>query len=525
MENRLHNNLFINGTRSMKIKKYYLELITLALFLILLPLSLKVNFIQNDDWNRTLTTLEFIKGNFTLRPETANTFYLQGLLGMFFSLVTGSTKFPILTLVFSVLNFYIFAKIISKFFTQDKLSVLTLSFLFFLNPFHVYSIWGFMAENFYLFFTLLSVYFFLTATNSLKLKWLIASNIGVALGFFVKQVSIVTGIAYLCYLVASRKWKYALIQLVFTLGIILYYYFLFPRTEEMNVKDITLDKFKDLKFVFSLGWANLVYTAALSIPLVFLLVIKKITLRKTIILALSVVACLLLVNKYFNPNRIGPGEFPFIQNTFTRFGYYTMNIHGTAYQYRFIYDIFTNWQLVATLLAGLIPGIFIYYIRKQNNVFFYFFGGYMMLMLLISEMFDRYLLPAFPMFIFLALTLITPYKKIYNLFVLPFVLFLGILNYQYSMNFVLSNNYMFAKADELVKTEGITYSQISINRAWRKIHTGKSKVYTFSYDSPEIGNLEEKDYKMVLRHEVTFPFNLHINPYIYLYRNDANAKE
>ena len=126
------------------ITKYYLELCTVGVLLLLLPLSLKVNFIQNDDWNRTLTTQEFIKGNFTLRPETANTFYLQGIVGMIFYYITGSTRFPILTLVFSVLNFYIFGLIVKRHFTNTQLSVVLLTLLFFLNPFHIYSIWGFM---------------------------------------------------------------------------------------------------------------------------------------------------------------------------------------------------------------------------------------------------------------------------------------------------------------------------------------------------------------------------------------------
>lgn len=506
------------------ITKYYLELCTVGVLLLLLPLSLKVNFIQNDDWNRTLTTQEFIKGNFTLRPETANTFYLQGIVGMIFYYITGSTRFPILTLVFSVLNFYIFGLIVKRHFTNTQLSVVLLTLLFFLNPFHIYSIWGFMAENFYLFFTLFSFLFFFEQEKSRKIKYLIISNISIVLGFFVKQVSIVTALSYIVFYAVSRRWKLLIIQSFITLMVILYYYFLFPRTQEMNIKDITLDKLQNYKFIFSITWANLVYTTALTLPLFVIALYKNLASKKILWVIMAVIVSSLLVNKFFNPNIIGVGEFPYIQNTFTRFGFYSMNIYGTPYQYRFVYDIFTNWQLVSLLLAYTFSGIILINLKKSNSPQLYFYFGYLVLMILIVEMFDRYLLPLFPIFLLLLLKIIKEYKATYNVLVLPFVCFLVFINYQYSMDFVLSNNIMFNKAYEINKKENISLSQISVNRAWRKVYYGESKIYYFTYDSPEIGDLESKGYKMAEKLRIDYPLNIHINPYVYIYKNSQNIK-
>lgn len=92
------------------------------------------------------------------------------------------------------------------------------------------------------------------------------------------------------------------------------------------------------------------------------------------------------------------------------------------------------------------------------------------------------------------------------------------------MDFVLSNNIMFNKAYEINKKENISLSQISVNRAWRKVYYGESKIYYFTYDSPEIGDLESKGYKMAEKLRIDYPLNIHINPYVYIYKNSQNIK-
>lgn len=504
--------------------RYYLELFTLVLFLVLLPLSLQVNFIQNDDWNRTLTTQEFIKGNFTLRPETANTFYLQGILGMLFYFLTGSMRFPLLTLLFSVLNFYIFGQILKRHFGVSAISVLTLALLFFLNPFHIYSIWGFMAENFYLFFTLLSLLFFFEFEQRSSVKKLVIANVFCILGFFIKQVSLVTALSYIAYLGFGRKWKYLLIQVGITAALILYYYFLFPRTQEMHVKDITLEKITDFRFSFSLTWANLVYTVAFTLPLYFIALKRELTIKKILLLSVSIILSGIAVATFFNANSIGIGEFPYIQNTFTRAGFYSLNLHGQPYQHKFVYDMFTYWQLGGVLLAYTLMGLLSIHIRKLNTPVFYFYFGYLALMLLIVEMFDRYLLPVFPIFILLLLKIIKDYKRTDNLLVLPFVLFLGFINYQYSMDFVISNHLMFTKAQAISVQERVSFNQILVNSAWRKVYSGQAKVFRFSYDGPNSEELLTKGYRLVETLKVDYPFNTHLKPFIYIYKNDQNLK-
>jgi hypothetical protein len=108
---------------------------------------------------------------------------------------------------------------------------------------------------------------------------------------------------------------------------------------------------------------------------------------------------------YRNVHCIGIGEFPYIQNTFTRAGFYSLNLHGQPYQHKFVYDMFTYWQLGGVLLAYTLMGLLSIHIRKLNTPVFYFYFGYLALMLLIVEMFDSYLLPVFPIFILLLLVI------------------------------------------------------------------------------------------------------------------------
>ena len=123
------------------VKKYIpLVLLSTAVFLLFIPLINKVNFMQNDDWNRITSVARFMRGDFTLLPVTATTFYTQGLLGMVFSYVFGVSKLPFLTLLFSVLNLFIFSVILNRFFNLSRINSFLIGLFVFFNQFHIYSI-------------------------------------------------------------------------------------------------------------------------------------------------------------------------------------------------------------------------------------------------------------------------------------------------------------------------------------------------------------------------------------------------
>jgi hypothetical protein len=511
------------------LNEHLIGITAITLFLVILPLTLKINFNQNDDWNRTLTTKEFIKGNFELRDETANTFYLQGILGTIFYYITGSEKFPILTLIFSVLNFFIFAKIANDFYLSNKYKSILFGMLMFLNPFHVYSIFGFMAENFYLFFMLLSVYFFDLYRHRNRTSALVLSNLISIAGLFIKQVSIVTQMAFMVYLIVSRNVKGAIIQTGFTVASVVYYYFLFPRTGEMHTKDITAANLVRGDFVFSLTWANLIYLVIFLLPLIPLLIAHTGLLGrqswKSKALLIGTLAVLALgtyffYTEFFRPAAIGSAEFPFIKNTFTRFGFFTSNLHGTAYQFIGKHDLYSIWPDLAFAGVLFLAGIVAIYNKRLHTPYVYFMAGYLLLMVMITEMFDRYLLPIYPMFILLYLNLVKEQKLLQTLTIFGWVMFLGMLNYQYAMDFVLTNNYIWSKSREIMKKENLPGEEMSVNRAWKRIYPSQyPRTYYFSYDSPKVNEEFRDSYQLVDVKRIEYPLNMHVNPNIYLYKN------
>ena len=132
----------------------WIFLVSFVLFLSLLPAALYINFYQNDDWVYYKQIEEFLSGNFLLLPQIAPTFYTQGLLGLFSALIFGVSKLPILTLLISVLNFAVFCLILNQNLKKTLVESLIVGSMFFTNLLFVYSMWGFMTENYFLLFIL-----------------------------------------------------------------------------------------------------------------------------------------------------------------------------------------------------------------------------------------------------------------------------------------------------------------------------------------------------------------------------------
>src|SRR3990172_7860655 len=109
----------------------------LALFFLLLPLSLKIDFMQNDDWVYYGMVENFMKLDFRMDPLSAPTFYTQGVMGLLFARVFGLERLPVLTLIVSVLCFFFLFVILLKHFYLDtvgsgsrKSTVLYVVFIF-----------------------------------------------------------------------------------------------------------------------------------------------------------------------------------------------------------------------------------------------------------------------------------------------------------------------------------------------------------------------------------------------------------
>ncbi len=508
-----------------------IEILSLLLFVFFIPLISKVNFMQNDDWNRTTSVVRFLLGDFSLLQVTATTFYTQGILGLLFSLFFGWKNLPFLTLLFSVLNFFIFAKIIFKHFNLSKFNSIFLSLLLFFTPLHIYSSIGFMTENYTLFFMLLAIFFFLEYEKSLKKTHFILFNLSGLLSFFTKQNGFIFNVAAIFYFLFNKRYKEALIQLGFVTFLISYYFFLFPRTREMRSKGFIAENFIDLKYTYSLFYGILLVTVSFILPLVIFFIIKTIlnnrkSYIKIVFILISSVFCFIILNKYFMPGKISWEEYPYFENTFERTGFFPRSIMGTKYHFRWNYDIFKYWDIGSKIALSLLLPCIILWRKKIINIYTISVAGYLLLMIFTKIFYDRYILPLIPLCIlmFLYLNSIESTKnkidKYFSVILVPFVVFTVILSSQMAIDFVNTNNYVWGKSEELVQS-GIYPSEIKSTMAWYKLYgVDTNPKYMFSFSSPNTEPKYLTNYSLKEEKDLGFKGNIFVNPRLYLYKRN-----
>ena len=484
---------------------------------------------QNDDWNRTTTVMRFLHGNFTLNPKTATTFYSQGFIGTIFSLIFGYQNLPFLTLLISVLNFYIFAKILIEHFKTKLIMANIISLIFFFTPLNVYSTIGFMTENYTMLFILLSIYFFLNYEKNSKFKDLAFFNISGVLAFFSKQNGIIVQVASIPYFLLKKKYKEAIIQIAVVSALFGYYYVLFPRTPEMESKDFVFENLKNIKYTYSLTYGILLVMTSYLLPLFLNLVYntyfqQKIA-KKNLVIFLGVsVFLFFLLNNLFEPGKIWIREYPYFQNTFERTGFLPRSLMGTKYQFIGNYKLYLFWDLVSKIVLALtLPCIF-FYRKRLINIYSISIGGYLLLMVFVKVFYDRYLLPLFPLIILFILNIKNIKKeRVFYFIALPFLLFNSFFSTQLALDFVISNNYIWSKSEELVNQQNVPPEKIRGGRAWGKFYDTTTYdlnqyQYLFSFDSPEKNPEMMESFEKIEEMKAGFPSSIFIDPKVYLYR-------
>lgn len=502
------------------------EIIFIVLLVLFLPLISKVNFMQNDDWNRTTSIVRFLSGDTSLLQVTSTTFYTQGILGFLFSMIFGWKKLPYLTFIITVLNFYMFAKILSDHFNQSKIKSSIISLVFFFTPLHIYSSIGFMTENYTMFFMLVAIYYLQSYEKNGQKKDFLIFNLAGILSFFTKQNGIIINFAYIPYLILKKRYKEALIQLLIIGLLFSYYFFLFPRTEGMLDKGFIYKNFSDWKYAYSLIYGIILVSFSFVLPFVFNFVYEVIVKNKKKLLPLLIIfvsagILFFVLNKYFGPGKISWEEYPYFENTFERTGFFPRSIMGTKYYFKWNYDIFRYWDLGSKIiLAMFIPALLISK-KKFINVYSISVVGYLILMVFTEVFFDRYILPLIPILILFFMGLYDVVRNtdfIKNLVLVGFLIITTFVSVQMANDFVITNNYIWGRSESLVK-EGIEPESIKATMAWQKLHgLNENPEFFFSFSSPETEPEYLKKYSLFEEKNLGFRGSAFVNPVVYLYK-------
>lgn len=510
------------------------QITSAVLFLVCLPLVLHITFPQNDDWVYYRMVKNFIAGNFSLDPISAPTFYFQGLLGAIFASVFGLTRLPILTLVLSVGNFYLVYKLLCSSTRVGNRWSLIVTLIWFFNPLNIYSSLGFMTENYLLFCILVSLYFFSRYIAGSRPSHYVLFNLFLVFGLLTKQSALALAVAYPVYFLVNKKWRLFGIQSVIAALLFAFYFLLFPKTAEMYEKPLQLHHLWDIDYLKQLVRAITIYISAFCFSgLLFLYRGKKFfSKRRNMIIAIVFIglstALYLFVFKNFKPNRLGWQEFYYLDNTLERAGFYPRGVMGTKFYFRGNYDLYKYWDLVAKFFAGFVVvalALSIKKLRSQAHLLT-FFGVYFVLMLLAEKVYDRYLPPLFLAFLLIMSAYFNPCalsKKVHLTFAGFILLFLGFLmlySYQFAMDFVLVNRYIWNRSQQLVDQEKIAPRLIKGTNAWKlsDYNVERNYLYDFTFDDVSVNKKYGEQYDLVEKHRVDFFGSIWVDPYIYLYK-------
>lgn len=500
-----------------------LLLVSLALFLLLFPAANAIDFFQNDDWVYYATVDNFLKGNFTLHPYSGPTLYLQAFAGAIFASAFSMAKLPLLTLFVSVANFYIFVHTLMNRLKVEALSSYLLGVIFFFNPLSLYLTWGFMTGNYFVFFLLLSFHFYFKYEETNNRRYFSLVLITAFLGLLVRQVALVIPAALAVYLFLRQEYRRSVISLLTFVFMYAFYSYMLPLTARIREVPLQFHHFLKFDYTFSLVLGMLIVLAGLLLP-VFInainlkdLLADKKKLALLIILGTGIYAT---ANYIYYPEAISWGEFPYFENTFERKGFYPRGIEGTKYHFVGIYDLYKYWDIAARVLTGFFLSYMLVFLRKKTiNFFSIFIAVYIILMVLTHTFYDRYIVILIPATVYFLVSLKEDIKLYGKVLLTLFAIFVVFLGYQFSMDFILTNKYVWERSEQLVENNNVPREGITANNAWNLEFGRRSDIlYRFSFDKPGLNESIDCCYELIEEKEIEYPFNFFVEPRIHLYK-------
>ena len=521
-----------------RLRKLQLILLPVLLFLVLLPVSLNIGFMQNDDYTHYRMVEQFLTGNFILDPYLGATFYLQGLLGTGFAYLFGISNFPVLTLLVSILGFYVFLRILNDFLKLSFDTTVLLGLLYFFNPLFLYSIWGFMTENYFMLFFLLSVYYILKFIRDQSSNAFYMANGFIILSYFVRQFAFVTSAAFGVYLLFKKKYAWAFLQFLFLAGLLYYHYNYFPITPQMYDGGLGLATLLNIDRTISLATVIGIYLSIFTIPLILGYFLNADVLRspKKYLVMLFIPLLILIVGN-FEPKKIdftarfrsgkvvtqfSKVEFPYLENVFGRKGFLEDNFGGNKYHYPGFFDLFNVLEIV-----GLIGLTLLIVILVSNSSYLFSFSsiyiaGFILLLLIAPKLFDRYLLALVPMTIVLLAAILERFEGLQKMIVVGYVFFLAVMGYQYSADFISTNNYAWKRAEELSRDLVIPRKYFNVNHSWRSLYPIEARGWYYYFEYAESKRASSEKFFELESYNVSYPFNFYLEPEIKLfYRKSA----
>lgn len=185
-------------------------LVTILFIVSILILSPWGNYALADDYYYLTQIKAFSLGELTRSALIGPTFLAQNFLSISWSAIFGLTyqSLRILTIIISIFCVLIVGRIADELHLERRLKVLFL-FLFAFNPFFYSCSLNLMTENYFLFFVLTSIYYFLLYIRTERKPYLLASSLLGGMSIMVRQFGFALMVSYaVFYIFTKRKIRY-----------------------------------------------------------------------------------------------------------------------------------------------------------------------------------------------------------------------------------------------------------------------------------------------------------------------------
>lgn len=511
--------------------KRLLNSLTSILFIffsiLFLLIGLNVKFIQNDEWAYYLTVESFLRGIPVIHPYISSVFYLQAGIGTLWAFLFGINAIPLLTAIISSISVIVFVKTLNLL-QISRTALLIVTALFSLNPLFIYSVIGFMTEQYFLLPFLVSVYFIanIEATETNVRRNYIFSNIFIWISYFSRQVAIATSLAFAMYLLSTKRIKLGVLQLVQVSLMLMFHVFVLPKTAVMVGENLNLINNVNLLRFFQMLYTQIIYLIAFTLPLCLSaahMYTKKLKGFTRISFALSGLTLAIILQHVFRSVTDKTQIFPLLGNVFNKDGFITWELMKSVNDLWHMNVFFYVWEVVAIFVMGYVLLIII--ISKKSFFIFYLLT-YVGSMTLITFYYDRYLLPVIATSLLYLSKLLNEVKMGYKMLTICAGVFLFVLiniDYQFVMEFITRSSYLWNRSKLLVHEHRVQNNLILSNYSWNRLYPNITGEYTFifSFLSPDV--FSNKSYKLIETHKNDYLFSVRLHPYVYIYeRRSAN---
>lgn len=501
--------------------------LSLFIFYFIYPLSNSINFYQNDDWVYYKTIQQFLTGNYTIPGYIEALFYTQGFLGTIFAYFFGIAKLPVLTLAVSILSFFIFGLILRKNYLINFKDTTLIAIMLLVSPLYMYATLGFMSDMYFLFFLLLAYFFIEEFLKKYKYKHFIFLNLAIIIGFFVRQLSIISGVALILILIVNKKYKWAIAQLLSTILLITSYLFAVPKTATMEKhQELLFQNLLNPNYLFTTTYVGVVYAVMTILPLTLLLISKFIksqpSFQKSFLFLATSVAIYFLFNYLFDPAMTTNPNFYYLKNTVDQKGFFTGTTMGQKYTFIYAESLYFYLELITKISLAVFVTSILFHIKKVTSFYLFFIILYLGFMAVLGGgLYDRYYLPLIPTAILFILSISNEFNFTIRALSVISILIIAFYSYNFSMDFVILNNKIWETSREVSQKTGTSYKRIQAGNAWNRTYINdKFDKYRFYFEKRDVDPELKCCFKLYETVEVNFVFNMFKDSKIYLYKRD-----